>query len=620
MDPPPPVWMLLDQDADVVVDDDDRGNATTAEADVPVRVSFFAADPPRLSHLAFHSDGIRGIPSVLQSVGDVALIQATFGSSFNSKNEYFLYKAGLGRRRPSLQHLTAVSEYLSGVVVVACVGFLPLSGDGGGDGFVLAALVYTMPGCHTDLHVFRSEEARLRIWNGMLVCDVLAEEPARATRFVPAPKVLPGNDADLRDQACGTARPFRDVALCSDGLKPEVSGEIPDDVWNVEVLQDGDLLQDRPEKPEEEVVVYEYDGWRVIGWSRALSSTCWDREFSFHADDIDADDTVRHAALCDDDEGEGGGGGGPAPSFAVKDLVTSYPTLGMDGKALYLISRLKKAKATADQEFVIKIDIGTRTLEEVSPILTPRRKSYRPNYMACDLCKYLNTDETLVRASSPPQDASSMVPSTPQPIVFPQAQRYSTPTSYVHYPCQQKEPQAVAQASWQQPSAPWSSAQHIQQWPVSSDHYSRAHYYHGFYGNGSYQQQPPPPSAGQIPQQPPPHYWPCSSTLQTQQWSHYQPSYYNGESYGNYQQRHLPAVGPFYQLRPPPPKSSLSTLQPPLPPSYYPLGTKLEKRRGAGNEDTGIEDLAYDMEGFKISKDGSMHRTMRDQVVFCFFN
>ena len=82
-----PTWVLLDVEADI--DDESRGNpTTTAEAQTSsgqlVKVSFFAADPPGLSHFRVHCPGLTekfdflGKLCILHSVDDLALISVGF--------------------------------------------------------------------------------------------------------------------------------------------------------------------------------------------------------------------------------------------------------------------------------------------------------------------------------------------------------------------------------------------------------------------------------------------------------------------------------------------------------------------------------------------------------------
>ncbi|XP_062197691.1 uncharacterized protein LOC133900533 isoform X2 [Phragmites australis] len=469
---PNSAWILLDQEA--YIDVEDRENATTAEVRTSsgqsVKVSFFAAEPPRLSHFCVHCPGLTttfdflGWPCILHSVDNLALIRVAF--AFNT--EYFFYRAGRGRR-PSLEHLRDIGSYLSKVPFVPSIGILPC---GAGDDFVLAALGFTLVAGQCELHIFRSERGtwtrnilpgkhRLNIekvivlgdgklgfvdmWKEILVCDVLKENPT--TSFIPLPKLLPNNQSD--DHMC-FARMFRDVVACMDGsikcveveacsrcvihIVPKVSSrrmihdELLADVSNTDVLHDSDLMPDcvadiEVEDTEEED--YEYLGWRIISWSRAHSSTCWRKESLFHADDIRVNNPIHNAMLGDL--------GGSGAHLKLKDLFISVPTVSMDdSSALYLISKVDPT----DQELcVLMVDMGKKTLEEFSPVLTQRPDFFKPTCIPCALSKYLNTDSDGTQVGG--KNASWPTSSTLQPTKesftecitpsdhYPRAQYYS---------------------------------------------------------------------------------------------------------------------------------------------------------------------------------------------------
>ncbi|CAN6290623.1 unnamed protein product [Urochloa humidicola] len=434
-----PSWMILDDEAYL----EDHDNATTAVGETSlglrVKVTFLAADPPRLSRFCVHcprqnneSDlhlQFQGRPRILQAAGDLALITIAHGHGY--KPEYFFYRAeaaGPGRR-PSIQPLPEIDSYLQGRIV-AFVGFLNC---GGGGGYVLAAYVFSR-GNDRELHVFRSERGTwttsvlehgrhslpkvekviamgdgklgfVDLLKGILVCDVLADKPTGG--FIPLPKLLPGNKPDDIEGELCHARPFRDVAVYADGMIKCVEEEpvarltihkvprvtkrrvvpemLPDDVSNTDEIHDSDLMPDPVDVEEvdmEEEETYQYLGWRVIAWSRTPSSTCWRKECLIHVDDIVANHNPTHDALLD----ELG-----APSLTLKDLRVSNPSLSTDdSNAVYLTTK-KAVKESRDQEemCVIKVDMGKKALEEISPVVT-ERKRYNLNYISCSLSKYWN--------------------------------------------------------------------------------------------------------------------------------------------------------------------------------------------------------------------------------------
>lgn len=445
-----PSWILLeelgyiDDDGDQKIllgrkgdDDGDCSNDVTSAEVRGIKISFFAADPPHLSHFSVHGPGptknppLRLRPRILHSVDNLALIGVTFSVGGLNNVEYFIYRVVGRGRRPSLEHLEHISNRLHHVPAVSSVGILPLPCDGDG-GFAVAALILT-GGNQYGLHVFRPKQGTwtskvhllehdlvaniqliniekvlvlssgeigfVDLWKGILVFDILQEK--LVSRFIPLPKLLSGNQSD--NQLGCSARIFRDVIISADSFikcveveacwrrilqeGPQasqshvISCESPVDVWNKDVLHDSEFVPhhtvDKEDDTEEVEGTYEYHylGWRVISWTRDLSSTCWHKKFCFHAQDI----TYPIPAGFE----ECG-----AHALAPQDLYVSFPTLSVDSNILYVFSKLKRV----DKEFhVAMIDLGNNALSGFSMSLT-ERPLFNPSYITCDIFKYLNAD------------------------------------------------------------------------------------------------------------------------------------------------------------------------------------------------------------------------------------
>ncbi|KAF8720399.1 hypothetical protein HU200_023902 [Digitaria exilis] len=338
-----PAYIVLDDEAYM----EDLENATTAVGKTRsghrrVKVSFFAADPPRLSHFCVHCPRMttkfdfRGRPRVLHAEDNLALI--SIGFACGPTTEYIFYRAAGRGRRPSIEPLPKiVGKYLGEQSFVASVGFRPCGGDGGG--YVVAALALTLVAEESELHVFRSERGTwtktvlahgrhllcmvekviamgagelgfVSLLKGIIVCDVLSDNPTG--RFVPLPKLLPANKD--HSELC-SARPFRDVAGYADGLIKCVEVEPLSRITIHKVPQEVDMVEEE---------TYEYLGWRVIVWSRMPSSTSWRKECLIHVDDIIANTTPTRAALL----GELGGSRAPSLSTLKELHVTSCPYFG----------------------------------------------------------------------------------------------------------------------------------------------------------------------------------------------------------------------------------------------------------------------------------------------------
>ena len=132
-------------------------------------------------------------------------------------------------------------------------------------------------------------------------------------------------------------------------------------------VSSNDLLQDSEEDMEE--VIYKYLGWRLIIWSRTLSSTAWHKYCLVDVKDIIVNNPVHIVFLH-----EFGGS-----DTTLKTLYTSVPTLSTDGSnSFYMTSKVKQM----DQDFcVMMFDIKSRTLEDVSPVLSRRTLFSKTTYI-----------------------------------------------------------------------------------------------------------------------------------------------------------------------------------------------------------------------------------------------
>ncbi|TVU48225.1 hypothetical protein EJB05_07854 [Eragrostis curvula] len=487
-----PPCILLDQIAHIDYDGSDQ-NATTAEALTDfgaVKVTFFMAKPPLLSHFSVHCPGFTTFdylrnPRINLCVDNVALLTVSF--TCGSTTEYFLYKCGHGRR-PTLQHLEDVGKYLNNVLCLASVGFLPRGDDGN---FMLVALAFPEPCSHKhELHVFCNEKrvwstklvllenltsllsvekvvilgAKLGfvdLWKGILICDVNANETK--VRFIPFPQMLPGN---LSKDQTGSARLIRDVVF-SDGflrcveIEHEVSEKPrtcnvatkPKNLSLISVFHDEDLM---PVGNKQEVVL-EYRGWNIIAWKRDLNSSacCWHKEYMFSASDISVSNSSHNRLLCD----LGGG------NCSLRDLFTVAPTLTLDFKnSLYLMSMVKTNKRCS----VMVVDMKKQKLEYLKPVSRQRLNFSSPTHFSTSISKYLSmgsdgtcTDEQIglgcLNLEPQPEETANLCSAKALRDNYPRAQLYSIVTSPGIVPCsyqQQHRLSEVASPLWQRSSLP----------------------------------------------------------------------------------------------------------------------------------------------------------------------
>ncbi|CAM0872440.1 unnamed protein product [Alopecurus aequalis] len=428
-----PDWVLLDRNAYFA----NLENATTATAIAStgraVKVTFSLADPPAVSHFCVHGPQFRKEdfdvePRVVFSEKDLVLLRFAFTTGPRNtvvdynQAEYFIYKASRGK--PSLTPIPATPP---GSRNSLHVGIVPCDDSE----FVLADLSVTNTLGYYDVTVFssktnkwttrrlelltsgeiRSEDtfivthkvialgggviAWVDLWRGIIVCNILMEDPF--IYFIPLPK--PGFNL-YRD---GDPMPVRDVASCN-GVIKVVEMEhfyrkeviIPDnsrsnkrfkmtkDLDSTDVIYDYELLllpQEDLLDPEEEVT-YVPDGWKIRTCYRHTSWEYWRKGHNIHANDILANNT-RHSILlpqlCN----------GRAGKSTLRNMTTTCPCLSINGDdVVYLMSKVHFDDKTA---WIVGVDLRKQTVEMLEPYSAERARCLRADFLPCAFSEYLNT-------------------------------------------------------------------------------------------------------------------------------------------------------------------------------------------------------------------------------------
>lgn len=274
-----PDWILLATRA--YISDRKNGTATVAESRTSdghlIHASLFAATPPAVSHLRVHCPGKKEDhfsynPAVVFSREDLILFDVSFNDDRDT-SDYFVYKAA-GSITPSL--LVRVADPVPDVSVVCC----------GADHFAVAALGQDYMTDMFILSVFDSEtgvwETRLLplepseslrkpaerafffskviplrgsllgwvdLWRGILVCDVLSDDPK--LRYIPMPEPMAGNEGVEGE---GEPTFFRDVTGCDDVIT----------FVEMDYEYDGTPITDTS--------LYQPDVWTAVIGSRRLDS------------------------------------------------------------------------------------------------------------------------------------------------------------------------------------------------------------------------------------------------------------------------------------------------------------------------------------------------------------
>ncbi|GJN08925.1 hypothetical protein PR202_ga26886 [Eleusine coracana subsp. coracana] len=128
------------------------------------------------------------------------------------------------------------------------------------------------------------------------------------------------------------------------------------------------------------------DGWRVVTWTRTISSNCWHEGSIVDVDDISVDDALFSAMMSElgverDDE-----------SSKFRDLSSALPTLiSMDGDhdVLYL-KTLVKVKPNGHKRFVVSVDLGEKKLKACHLYNSARHDPVKYAYRPCSLSKHLH--------------------------------------------------------------------------------------------------------------------------------------------------------------------------------------------------------------------------------------
>nr|BAD46089.1 hypothetical protein [Oryza sativa Japonica Group] len=359
--PPPPAdpgccsWVLLDRTAYVA----DHANATTANTFFTtrdrrrreIRVTFFPAPPPRVSHFCVHC------PSMKPECFAVEPLIIATHDYFHELHDFFVYRADSsttnnnGGRHPSLDLLPHPGDCYSfdcQVGITHCDG-------GGHEHYIIAALMFDSSRKMYDLHRFHSKNgswstkalhlgtmepspgltfffhdtykvitlgggfmAWVDLRRGILLCDVLLDDPE--PHFIPLPPPLKA-DKEL----IGDAREFRDIAVVHGYIKYV------------------------------EIQSYISDGWVAATWSRKITledswEGDWRKDCELHVSDISGS----LPELLGDEEAR-------TAQLNLQSLHTGNPTISLqDDDVVYFLA---KVGLRDDKSYVLAVNMRSKTLQ-----------------------------------------------------------------------------------------------------------------------------------------------------------------------------------------------------------------------------------------------------------------
>ncbi|KAL6636559.1 hypothetical protein ACP70R_024131 [Stipagrostis hirtigluma subsp. patula] len=428
---PPPPWVLLDNTAYIAKNE----NATTARGrstggDV-VEVSFCLAAPPAVSHLCICCPGLEGRkqggffgePVVAAAEGAFVLLDVhfNFGPRAYSYNEgihdLFVYTAGPGTPR-----LRSLPDPFPLDIKPWETGILPVGGDGGGGGgFVVASLVWNI-GCKRGtrhpyhLHLFESCTGAWRtvaprldaasehddrvishasskvvamgggllgwvdLLRGILLCDVLADDPV--LRLLPLPKPMVARAWKSRPAM------IRDVTSDGDGLLSFVEIQFPKDTCEDLPPSYWDMsISDSDSDSDSDTAGFSYvsHGWRATIWKRKLFSSDdrWTKDCTATSADIISCDPTCFQLLPELWDAEDRG-------LSLENLDSSTPIVSMhDDGVVYMMS--ERMNNNGNEAWMAAFDVRRKELKAMAPFSSERKYSFentcsRPCSFSMYLC------------------------------------------------------------------------------------------------------------------------------------------------------------------------------------------------------------------------------------------
>ncbi|KAK3148239.1 hypothetical protein QOZ80_3BG0292520 [Eleusine coracana subsp. coracana] len=464
-----PARILLDQDAYIAAGHRNATTAATISLDGRAfEVSFWAADPPAVSHFCIHcpfskesddgsSTDFEYEPRVVGAEGPFVLFRVRFAADGIIEDEYFMYKADA--RSPSLVPVPPPEDDLMPRVNEFAV--VP----GAGHFLVVVLCDLLSASSHHDLRIYSSEDGAWRkerhpypcpeasfiipdkvitlgdgvlgwvdLRLGVLVYDLLRRESRDNAHFIPFPYPFPENRDRVKEINKGDpAFGVRDVAVTDDGvikfiemehrwivntiLPPVVpTPEKPVDPTHKGVLYDSDLIVSQSQKkhhgrhmvPKPKPVPRRRDGWRVVTWTRTISSNCWHQGHIIDVDDISVDDALFSSMMMSADDL---GVERDDESSKFRDLSSALPTLvSMDGDhdVLYLKTLVTVKPKGRAMGFVVSVDLGEKKLKAFHLFNFASHDPVEYAYRPCSLSEHLHM-------TSVPQPPQQNIINLPQP-------------------------------------------------------------------------------------------------------------------------------------------------------------------------------------------------------------
>jgi len=376
--------------------------STTTSNHDKIEVSLCPARPPLPSKLYVHCPDLTLTvpPRVIRMVEDLFLLRVAVGSPHDGASsvddsDYFVYRAG-NERQPSLQRLLRPHPFFHD----DDVGLLSR-----GANYTVAVLEPATGSPLYDLHIFHSEnpmewiyrkvsvtEPQRRfplmipkncgrllyhetstvisiggeagtmgwvdLWHGILLCDVLRDEPTLRGVPLPVPLDLVSCDNGLGTEL-GSPIPFRGIAFVKGGGGG--GGDNPDHCLKLVHLETKATLV--PGNVETAgPLSYQMHDWTILTYTNTAMTSSWKdwrRDCRIQASDITIDTQIKSELLQS-------GLFGSASGQALHNLLVSHPAPDISAAAdhqgiVYLMAR-KKYQHPEPEGWMLAVDTRNKTL------------------------------------------------------------------------------------------------------------------------------------------------------------------------------------------------------------------------------------------------------------------
>ncbi|CAL5049743.1 unnamed protein product [Urochloa decumbens] len=211
------------------------------------------------------------------------------------------------------------------------------------------------------------------LWDGVLLCDVLRDEPTLRAVPVPVPLDLVSCD-NGRGAQLDCPIPFRGIAFVKDNPNGDGCLKLVHKEANA-TLVPGNEYDDETGSPN-----FQMHDWTILTYTNTAMTTSWKdwrRDSRLQASDITIDAQIKSELLQ-----SGSGLLGSAPGEALHNLLVSHPALDISAEAahqgvVYLMARKKYKQPTA---WVLALDTRNKTLLGAAEFGTERQPSA---HMSC---------------------------------------------------------------------------------------------------------------------------------------------------------------------------------------------------------------------------------------------